>query len=55
MGLLEVESIGRHSDGRVIDYRLDGPSLHRLRLTPDGLDENPYDVALHALDRLGEE
>jgi DNA-binding transcriptional ArsR family regulator len=54
MGLLEVQSVGRHSDGRVIDFRSEGPSLHRLKLVPEGFEEPAYDVALESLDRLSD-
>ncbi|WP_131103456.1 hypothetical protein [Ornithinimicrobium sufpigmenti] len=52
MGLLEVQSVGRHSDGRVIDFRSEGPSLHRLKLVPEAFEEKAYDFALEALDRI---
>lgn len=52
MGLLEVQSVGRHSDGRVIDFRSEGPRLHRLKLVLEGFEKKAYDVALEALDRL---
>lgn len=52
MRLLEVQSVGRHSDGRAIDFSSEGPSLHRLRLAPEGFEQNAYDVAHEALNRL---
>lgn len=52
MGLLEVQSVGRHGDGHVIDFSTEGPSLHRLRLVPDGFEQNAYDCAQEALHRL---
>ncbi|SFV24661.1 hypothetical protein SAMN04487966_11240 [Micrococcus terreus] len=52
MGLLEVQSIRRHSDGQVIDFSTEGPSLHRLRIVPDGFEQNAYDCAHEALERL---
>lgn len=52
MGLLEVQGVGRRSDGRVIDFRSEGPSLQRLKLVPEVFEEKAYDFALEALDRL---
>lgn len=52
MGLLEVQRVGRHSDGRAVDFEVEGPSLHRLRLVRHGFEENSYDVACEALETL---
>lgn len=52
MGLLEVQSVGRHADGQVIDFSSEGPSLHRLRPVSGGLDQDAYAVARATLERL---
>lgn len=52
MGLLEVQSVGRHWDGQVVDFESEGPSLHRLRPVAGGLDQRGYSVARAALERL---
>src|SRR4029450_3424007 len=36
LGLLSVQEIGRHDDGRAEDYQQSGALLHRLRLIPEG-------------------
>lgn len=39
VGLLTVREVGRHSDGRALDYNEDGETnLHRLRLLPAGFE-----------------
>jgi len=45
MGLLNVQEVGRHEDGRAEDYEQNGALLHRLRLMPEGFEQD-------ALERL---
>lgn len=42
LGLLHVDEVGRHEDGRAEDYSQDGAHLHRLRLVAEGFDESPF-------------
>lgn len=50
-GLLEVTSVGRHSDdGRSVDYADEGSSLHRLQLNVDGFPADGFTTVKGALD-----
>lgn len=40
LGLLNVQEVGRHDDGRAENYDQDGARLHRLRLLPEGFEQD---------------
>lgn len=52
LGLLSVESIGRHDDGRAVEYAAEGAALHRLRLIPEGFDQSAPEHLVAVLNRL---
>lgn len=55
-GLVEVESRGRHGDGKSADFDDEGPLLHRLRLVEEGFDAQALKQIPHAVtDRLGDD
>jgi hypothetical protein len=49
-GLLHVEKVARHADGRAQDYRLEGASLDRLRLLPEGFDRAAMETLRETID-----
>ena len=48
-GLLEVTMVDRHEDGRSENFAWDGASLHRLRLSDDGFDDDAVRVVSEAI------
>lgn len=53
-GLVEVESRGRHGDGKSTDFEDQGPLLHRLRLIEGGFEVEAIERISQAIaDRLG--
>lgn len=55
LNLLEVTPVGRHPDGRVVDYNAESGEapLHRLRLLEDGFDEPAVEVAKRVFEGAG--
>lgn len=51
-GLLEVEEVGRWHDGKAENHEEDGAYLHRLRLQPDGFEQDAFTVVEEAVERL---
>ena len=43
MGLLDVQEVGRRGDGRAEDYEQNGALLHRLRLLPEGFEQDAFE------------
>jgi hypothetical protein len=51
LGLLSVKELGRHDDGRAVDYNEDGESqLHRLKMLPAGFDSPALATLLAAVE-----
>jgi hypothetical protein len=49
-GLLHVEKVARHADGRAQEYLQEGAALHRLRLLPDGFDRAAVETLRATID-----
>ncbi len=49
LGLLNVDEVGRHDDGKAMEYRSDGAYLHRLRLLREGFSQNALPTLQEAL------
>jgi len=49
-GLLHVEKVARHADGRAQEYLREGAALHRLRLLPEGFDRPAVETLRETID-----
>lgn len=49
LGLVAVNEVGRHEDGKAIEYAADGASLHRLALLTDGFNRDGAEVVAHTI------